>query len=395
MKTWLKKNKAMERADNSEPWLKYCRYPETLLAGNNIELLVDGQNTFDSMIEAISQAQQTILMASYIFHDGVAGRRFASALAERSRSGVQVYLIVDGVGTFHVPTDFFDRMKEEGIRVLVYRRPALWKRNFSILRRDHRKLLVVDGRIGFAGGINVGAEWLPKEQGGGGWHDIHVRLEGPAVRELAKLAVLTWRVRRGIILDQRLFLPQIAPIGGERINVIGSHERKKRAAIRQSYLTAIKRARDHIYIANAYFLPGMGFRRALKNAVKRGVDVRVMVPENGDILSVQRASEALYGRLLRAGVQIFLWRDTVLHAKTATIDDQWATVGSFNIDRRSWRMNLEVNVNTVGSRLSTQLKEIFILDQKRCRELDRKQWRQRPLWMKLTQRFFYLFRRMM
>ncbi|MCP4679977.1 MAG: cardiolipin synthase B, partial [Deltaproteobacteria bacterium] len=374
------------------PWMEYCRYPNALNAGNTIELLVDADQAYPAMLEAIDRAERTVLMDSYIFHDDAAGKLFSDALTKSARRGILVYLIVDGVGTLHVPADFFTTMEREGVNVLVYRSPAPWRRSFGILRRDHRKLLVVDGRIGFAGGLNIGREWLSTEVGGHGWHDIHIRVEGPAVRELAKLPVATWRIHAGIELDQKTFLPEVESAGSEHVNIIGSRERKKRKAIRQSYLQAIRNAKEYIYIANAYFLPDLGFRRALKNACKRGVDVRVMVPERGDILPVQLASEALFGRLIRVGIRIFRWKEAVLHAKTAVIDGQWATVGSFNIDHRSWTMNLEVNVNSVGPVLSTRLRNVFLADQNCCSELTREEWRRRSWFTRLVQRFCYQFR---
>ncbi|MCP4606787.1 MAG: cardiolipin synthase ClsB [Proteobacteria bacterium] len=378
-----------------ESWADYCQYLDALIPGNNVALLVDGAQAYPAMLEAIARAEQTILMDSYIFHDDSAGRLFSSALTERARNGVEVYLIVDGVGTLPVSSEFFDEMKRAGIHVLVYRPPAPWRRNWGILRRNHRKLLVVDCRVGFAGGLNIGKEWQPTKKGGLGWHDIHVRVEGPAVRELAKLAVSTWRVHAGVDLNQRRFLRESKSVGPEYVSIIGSRERKKRRAIRKSYLQAIRKARRYIYIANAYFLPDAGFRRALRNACKRGVDVRVMVPLRGDILSFQLASEALWSRAMRAGIRIFLWKEAVLHAKTAVIDDQWATVGSFNLDHRSWTMNLEVNVNTVGPTLARELKKVFREDQQRCRELTRKEWRKRSWFLRLVQSFFYLFRKLM
>ena len=184
-------------------------------------------------------------------------------------------------------------------------------------------------------------------------------------------------------------------MGSTYVSIIGSRERKKRRAIRQSYLHAIRRARKYIYIANAYFLPGRGFRRALRNAVKRGVDVRVMVPARGDILPVQLASQALYGSLMRAGIRVFLWQQAVLHAKTAVIDDEWATVGSFNIDHRSWAMNLEVNVNVMGPGFADQLRQVFESDQRACEELSPVKWRRRPILLRLLEGFFYLFRNWM
>ncbi len=389
------RKKQREKSDTDLPWMEYCRYPDALNAGNTIELLVDAVQAYPAMLDGINRAERTVLMDSYIFHDDAAGKLFSEALKKSARRGISVYLIVDGVGTLHVPTNFYSAMEEEGVKVLVYRSPAPWRRSSGILRRDHRKLLVVDGRVGFAGGLNIGEEWLSMEMGGKGWHDIHVRVEGPAVRELAKLPVATWRIHAGVELDQQLFLPEVEPAGPEHVSIISSRERKKRRAIRQSYLQAIRNAKEYIYIANAYFLPDLGFRRALKNACKRGVDVRVMVPRQGDILPVQLASEALFGRLMRAGVRIFRWRDAVLHAKTAVIDGQWATVGSFNIDHRSWTMNLEVNVNSVGPALSTRLYDVFLADQDRCDELTRGEWRRRSWFTRLVQRFCYQFRKWM
>jgi cardiolipin synthase len=366
-----------------------------MTSGNEVELLVDGSEAYPAMLGAIAGAEKTILMASYIFNGDRAGQLFADALIERARSGVRVYLIVDGLGTLQVPGEFFEELRAGGVNILEYRPPAPWRRGWGLLRRDHRKLLVVDGRVGFAGGLNVGDEWLPAELEGQAWHDIHVRVRGPAVRELAKLAVSTWVNHAGASLDVRRFLPAVERVGETYVNIIGSRERKKRRAIRQSYLHAIRHARKYIYIANAYFLPGRGFRRALRNAVKRGVDVRVMVPARGDILPVQLASQALYGTLMRAGVRIFLWKQAVLHAKTAVIDDQWATVGSFNIDHRSFAMNLEVNVNVMGAEVAGELCRVFLSDEQACEELTRRRWRRRPILLRLLEGFFYLFRNWM
>ena len=390
-----KKRKSLLPDDPSREWRIYCRHPDHMMHGNRVELLVDAEEAYPAMLQAVDGAERTVLMDSYIFNYDTAGEQFRDALMRAAERGVRTYLIVDAVGTMHVPDFFFEQMTEAGVHVLRYRRLAPWRRSFGILRRNHRKMLVVDGRIGFAGGLNIGAEWLSIERGGHGWHDIHVLVEGPAAAELSRLSMSTWHGHGNIYLEPKIFLPPTAPAGSEYVNIVGSRERSKRKAIRQSYLQAIRQAKRYIYIANAYFLPDTGFRRALKNAVKRGVDVRVMVPQKGDILSVQLASQALYGRLLRMGVRIFLWGDAVLHAKTATIDDEWATVGSFNIDHRSWTMNLEVNVNTVGSKIPGQLREVFLQDQQRCTALSIEYWRRRPIFLRMLEGFFHLFRRWM
>ena len=392
---WKRKQVTRRDAYAGESWGRYCANPQTMESGNMVELLIDGTQAYPAMLREIGGARKTILMDSYIFNDDAVGRLFSSALCDAAGRGVLVYLIVDGVGTRGVSSDFFEQMRQAGLHVLVYRSPAPWRRSFGLLRRDHRKMLVVDGSVGFAGGINIGAEWLSRESGGLGWHDLHLRIEGPSVRELSKLAISTWYVNGGIMLDSKRFLPEIPKKGTEYVSIIGSRERKKRKVIRRSYLQAIRQARNYIYITNAYFLPDAGFRRAMKNACRRGVDVRVMIPEKGDILIVDMASQAIYSRLLRAGIRIFLWKADVLHAKSATIDGEWATVGSFNIDHRSWRMNLEVNVNATGPNLSGKLRDLFLNDQAHCRELTLEEWRKRPFITKLFQWFFHIFRNLM
>jgi cardiolipin synthase len=364
---------------------------EAMVSGNRVTLLVDGEEAYPAMLEAIASAQRTILMDSYIFNDDIAGRLFAAALAERAGAGVNVHLTVDAVGTINVPEEFFDGLRSSNIAVLTYRPVAPWRRGWGLLRRNHRKLLVVDGRIGFAGGINIGDQWLPQSLGGLGWHDLHARIEGPAVKALSRLSSATWRSDAGISLSPRLFQPEVEPAGDTDVSVVGSRELKKRRSIRGAYLRAIRRAKRYIYIANAYFIPDLGLRRALRNAARRGVDVRVMVPARGNFLPVQLASESLLGRALRAGLRVFRWQGAMLHAKAAVIDDQWATVGSFNLDHRSWAMNLEVNVVVAKTEFAQRLREVFERDETRCLELTREVWRARPLWKRLVERFFFLF----
>jgi cardiolipin synthase len=215
------------------------------------------------------------------------------------------------------------------------------------------------------------------------------------VKTLSRLSSGTWQSHADRELRPRLFSPEVEAVGDTDVSIVGSRERKKRRSIRGTYLCAIKQARRYVYIANAYFIPDRGLRRALRNAARRGVDVRVMVPARGDILPVQLASQALLGHALRSGLRVFQWQGAMLHAKTAVIDDEWATVGSFNLDHRSWSMNLEVNVNVVEKEFALQLREVFERDEARCVELSREVWRARPLWRRLVGRFFFLFHRWM
>jgi cardiolipin synthase len=371
------------------------RTPETTVAGNRVTLLVDGEEAYPAMLDAIASARRLVLMDSYIFNDDDAGRAFAAALAERAAAGVEVRLTVDGAGTLNVHEAFFDGLRRADVSVLTYRPIAPWRRGWGLLRRNHRKLLAVDGRVGFVGGINIGNEWLPTRLGGQGWHDVHVRVEGPAVTALSRIALATWQSHGGLAPRHALLATKVAAAGDTSVGVVGSRERKLRRSIRDAYLRAIKHAKRYVYIANAYFIPDRGLRRALRNAVNRGVDVRVMIPARGDILPVQLASQALFGRLLRSGVRVFRWQGAMLHAKTAVIDDEWATVGSFNLDHRSWSMNLEVNVVVWDGAFAARLRDVFAGDEAGCAELTRESWRARPLWRRLVERFFFLFHRWM
>lgn len=390
-----KKTKKLLSRRDSVSIERFCLDRVAMKPGNRLRVLRGGGEAYPEMIETIEAAERSVLMESYIFNSDRAGLMFAEALLAAAWRGVSVNLIVDGFGTLGVPSSFFAKMADAGVEILVYRSMAPWRRSFGLSRRNHRKLLVVDGRVGFTGGMNIGDEWLPQDQGGKGWHDIHVRIEGPAVRDMASLSAATWHNQTGRVLDARVHLPEVPESGDAVVGVIGSRERKKRRAIRHTYLHAIKRARRYIYIANAYFLPDAGFRRALRNAVKRGVDVRVMVPRSGDVWPVQLASQALFSRLLRAGVRIFALDRAVLHAKTAAVDDRWATVGSFNIDHRSLTFNLEANVATVDHGCVVALRRGFEADMEGCIELTYEGWMKRPWILRILERIAYQFRHWM
>ncbi|MCU0662806.1 MAG: phospholipase D-like domain-containing protein [Myxococcota bacterium] len=391
--TRYRTRRSLSKPPPGTTWAPYCRHKSQLTGGNRTDLLVDGTEAFPAMIEAIDGAREIVLMDSYMFAADAAGRMFKDALERKARQGVPVYLSVDGVGVISEPTSFFEDMSRSGVHVLIYRSVKPWRRSFGLFRRNHRKLLAVDGRVGFCGGINVGHQWLPLERGGLGWHDLHLRLEGPAVADLARLAASTWIVHSGVRVARGSEAPAVEAEGDDYVSILGSRERNNRHTIRQAYLHAIRAAGQYVYIANAYFLPERGMRRALRNACERGVDVRVMVPTTSDILAVQLASGAMYSRLLKYGVRIFRWRGPMMHAKSAVVDDQWATVGSFNFDHRSWRMNLEVNATIVGPRLAGELSKVFLRDLEWCDELTREKWSRRSFFTKALEWVFFQFRR--
>lgn len=374
--------------------LAYAYDPEALRAGHRVEPLVDGDQAFPAMLEAIAAAERYVHFEMYIVRHDRIGNLFRDALVERARAGVRVRMLVDAVGSISLSGGYIGDLRDAGVEFLEYRPLARWRNGGRWSRRDHRKILIVDGEVAYTGGLNVGLEYAPKNLGGGAWRDTNVRIEGPIIADLEALFRTTWLEEGG--QPYELAAPAGAPTEvpeGALASVVGNAFRMQRTGIRRAYLHAIYNARHFVYIANAYFVPDAGVRRALGKAVKRGVDVRVMVPEHSDLLSVQFAGERTYSRLLRAGVGIYLWPVTHMHAKTAVVDGVWSTVGSYNLDYVSLFQNLEVNVQVVDRRFGAEMRAIHETDFARCRALDLAEWRKRSWWQKLLERLFYRFRR--
>lgn len=416
------------------------------LEPGSIRLLRNGAEAYPAWLAAIASAREEILLEMYWFGSDATGRRFADALAERAKAGVDVYVLYDSVGSLGTDEAMWNRIVEAGGHVLEFHPIAPWRKRFRLDRvtlRDHRKILVVDGRVGFTGGINIGDPWAPESEGGKGWRDDAVSLTGPAVAELRALFFDNWlrmggppprrglsarrRSRRSLMnvaLEQAgrpALVPKgpdnwrerlrrasaqfardmtrpapgsVAPPKGPHIQVLGHWAWGVRRTIRRMYLAHIRHARDKILIANSYFIPDAIVRKALERAAKRGVEVRVIVPRHSDVPSVGYASRALYAGLMRAGVHIHEWLDGMMHAKTALIDG-WATVGSYNLDYRSLRYNLEVNVASTDPEFVAAVEQSFRADLLCCEEVDPVHWAHRPLLMKLLEWVHYLVRRLL
>ena len=374
--------------------LAYAIHPETLRPGNRFTLLRDGSETYPAMLAAIAGARQYVHLETYILHADHTGRRFAEALAGRARAGVEVRLIYDGVGSLSLPDDFLAGLGDAGVQAVPYRPIAPWRPRWGLTRRDHRKILVVDGQVGFAGGLNLGDEFAAVEEQGGGWHDLHARVEGPAVADLARLFRKTWLAAGGHPYPQgEEPAEEVVATAGTAFGLaVGNEELRRRRTIRRAYLHAMKRARASIALVSAYFIPDRGIRRALANAVRRGVQVSVIVPGSSDLRSVQLASQHLFSTLLRSGVRIFQWPKRMLHAKAAVMDATFAIIGSYNFDSRSLFHNLEVVLLSVERGFGERLAEQLEADRARSREVTLSAWKQRPLWQRIGEWFWYLFR---
>ncbi|MDE2039749.1 MAG: cardiolipin synthase ClsB [Elusimicrobia bacterium] len=369
---------------------EFSRYLDQYLPGNALTLLASGAETFRSMSEAIEQARETVHLETYMLRADGTGQEFSRRLQAKARSGVRVRVIYDSIGSLGIDPAFVHQMRNAGVQFLEYHPLAPWRPRWSWWRRDHRKALIIDGRIAFAGGVNISDDHAPIEQGGGDWHDMHARLEGPAARELDRIFRALWFKETG-----RWFAIPERPgpaAGSSKVWVIANQELLLRYRIRAAYLDALNAARSEVLIANAYFVPDLRTRLALAAAARRGVSVKVLLPGKSDVQSVWHAGRYAYDYLLSRGVRIYEWPAGVLHAKCAVVDGRWATVGTYNMDHRSLLSNLEVNFNVLDPAFAAVLAARLRDDIAQSPELALAAWRRRPFSKKIIESFFWLFR---
>ena len=371
---------------NAEPLLpRRAPFAEMNVGAHRLALLKDGTETFPAMLDAIAGARSTICLETYILRSDRIGGLFAEALAERARAGVEVNLLYDDWGS-SVTGAYLRSLAAAGVRALAYHPIRFFGPGREVFgrmaHRDHRKMLVVDSRVGFAGGINIADAYVAAPDGGLGWRDTHLRLEGPAAIELEYFFLHTWRRTRGAPLAEARYGGAGRRRADPLVSVVSSHRRHGRTGIRDAYRDAIRGARERVWITNAYFLPTLPFIRNLIDAARRGVDVRVMVGGTTDVKAVLYASRSIYEILLAAGVRMFEWEGRVLHAKTAVTDGRWATVGSSNLDAQSLRQNLEVNAIIRDETFARALERMYVEDLGSCREINHVRWRERPSWIR-------------
>ena len=338
-----------------------------------------GQDLYDDMLAAIEDAEQQVLFESYIWKGDEVGEQFKRALTDAAARGVEVYAIYDGFANLVVSPLF----KRFGPRLRVMEYPvynAGW-RFFDLRRygRDHRKILVVDDKVGFVGGYNVGTAYATE------WRDTHVRITGPGVADLKRAFADFWNLHRRAEHGRRPLLLETASDWEPRIRVHRNVPRLWMFPIRAMYLEAIARAYSHIYMTHAYFIPDSDFVEALTSAARRGVDVRLLVPATSNHVVADWLSRGYYGQLLSSGVRIFLYQGAMVHAKTSTIDGRWSTIGTANIDRLSMTGNYEINVEFIDRELAAQMERIFETDLSNAQELKREEWDSRGVHKKFTE----------
>jgi cardiolipin synthase A/B len=361
-----------------------------LVIGNEVTLLQDDAAAYKSMIAAIRGARNTINMETYIFDDDRAGNRFAKALLHKQDQGVQVNLIYDSIGSINTPRTYFDLLRRRGIRVVEFNpvNPLYVKRKWRINNRDHRKLLVVDGKTAFTGSINISDTYssgavvksIHASSKGGKesvWRDTDIRIEGPVVAEFQKLFMATWRKQKGPPLGKHEYFPALRVSGPDIVLAMGSSYDNPDPVIYVALISAIKSAEDYVHLANAYFVPDHQLIEALENAAQRGVDVELILPSKSDSWLTLYAGRSHYEDLLEHGVKIFERRGAIVHSKTAVIDGVWSTVGSTNLDWRSFLHNDEINAIILGTDFAQQMEAWFRADRRDSAQVDVREWRHR------------------
>ena len=363
-----------------------------LVVGNKVVLLQNGPDTYKAMFAAIQAAKNHIHHETYIFDDDDVGRKFADALIDRQRAGIDVAVIYDSVGAMESPKEFFQRMKDAGVKVVEFNpvNPLKAKAGWEVNQRDHRKLLIVDGQTVFVGGINISGVYSTGSFSGGSkplkngeekpWRDTHLQIEGPVVADFQRLFLATWEKQKGDPLADRGFFPQLAPKGNEVVRALGtSPDDHEVSLIYATLISAIRSAEKSIWLTNAYFVPDPQLRDALKEAAQRGVDVQLILPSTTDFPMVLNAGRSYYSELLRAGVKIHERKGALLHSKTALIDGVWSTIGSTNLDWRSFLHNDELNAVILGPDFGVQMQRMFEADLAASTPISLAQWKERPL----------------
>lgn len=357
------------------------------------------------MFEMIALAQAEILVEMYWLAADETGRNFAERLCERARAGVKVFVIYDAVGSWSTPGDFFETMREAGCQVATFRPLRRWFSKVNRFNhRNHRKMIVIDGKALMTGSMNIGDEWMPGTRSEADWRDDGLWVVGPLADKARKLFFHSWRrLTLGLQVQMKIRFPRRTaaslkaltfPISRNEAIVLYGHY-PRRNAIRKFYLQMLATAKREVCISNGYFIPDMGLRAALYDAARRGVRVRVLVPAQSDVPAAQFASEKLYEILLKKGVKVYRYGAGILHAKSASADDTWCTIGSYNLDYRSWLFNLEMNVAANVPPLAKAYREQFETDLKQATPVILESWQKRHWRQKFLENFFFLFRRLL
>lgn len=365
----------------------------TILTGNRVEALHNGDQIFPAMLEAIRKAEKSITFETYIYWSGKIGKEFSDALSERARAGVKVHVLLDWVGTGKLDSTYLDEMEAAGVELERYH-PIRWYTLARINNRTHRKLLVVDGKVGFTGGVGIADLWLGNAQSKDHWRDSHFRLTGPAVGQMQAAFTDNWIKTRAQVLYGDAYFPQLEPAEDMIAQVFKSSKGEGSESVRLMYLLSIASATKSIRLQAAYFVPDSLAIATFVEARKRGVKIEIIVPgPHTDAVVVQSASRSRWPDLLDAGVEIYEFQPTMYHCKVMIVDDVWVSVGSTNFDDRSFRLNDEANLNIYDAQFAQEQVAVFEQDKLRCRRISRAEFKNRSALRNLIDESAGLLRR--
>ncbi|MGV8894596.1 MAG: cardiolipin synthase [Burkholderiaceae bacterium] len=354
-----------------------------VLEGNAVEVLVNGDAIFAAMLKAIRSAQKTITFETYIYWSESIGREFSEALMERARAGVKVHVMLDFIGSVKMDLSKLDAMKQAGVQVQRYHKPVLWKLA-RLNNRTHRKLLIIDGVLGFTGGVGIADRWRGNAQDDKHWRDTHFQVEGPVVGQIQAVFVDNWTKATGRVLDGVEYFPPLRHAGTEAAQMFSSSPTGGSESMQLMYLMAITAAQHSIHLSSAYFVPDDLTVKALVDAAKRGVKIQIITPGTTiDSEVVRSASRSRWGDLLQAGIEIAEFQPTMFHVKALVVDALLVSVGSTNFDNRSFSLNDEANLNVISQDFAQRQIAIFEHDLLRSKTITLKAWQQRP-WREKT-----------
>jgi len=371
-----------------------------LTKGNKVTLLANGQAAYAAMFKAIQNAKDHINLETFIIEDDEVGRKFADLLLQKQAEGVQVNLIYDSIGSYSTPTAFFQRLRDAGIQVVEFNpiNPFKAHGHWLLAYPDHRKILIIDGKVAITGGINISSVYSSRLSGRRQvegaplpWRDTDVQIEGPAVAEFQKFFLDTWQQQKGPELSGRNYFPDLKEEGNALVRVVGSTPGQSNRITFIVYVSAITFAEHSVHLTNAYFIPDDQILDAFTDAAGRGVDVKIIVPSITDSKMALYAAQYNYSELLKSGVKIYERRNALLHAKTAVIDEVWSTVGSTNMDFWSFLSDDEVNAVVLSHEFAIEMEKMFARDLAESDQIQWEEWKKRPLFSRIGEWFAHLF----
>ena len=374
-----------------------------LTTGNRVSVLIDGPQTYSALEAALRAARHSVHIETFIFGAGDVGQRFADLLARKRKEGLEVRVLYDSLGSGETPREFFDQLRRQDVEVREFRpmnpvkTPDVW----NLHNRDHRKIIVVDGTVGFTGGINIDSTYAsastskpgPERGLEDGWRDTHVEIEGLAVSQLQHLFFESWQqAGPPEDLDKNdKYFPRIAPAGHDLVTIVANDSESDDRSLYGTYLAAFTSSTKRLWLTHAYFAPNEELLTSMIDAAERGVDVRLIVPSFTDSRVVLNATQATFTPLLEAGVKIYELKDALLHAKSVVIDSTVSIVGSANLDARSFLHNDEVNAIVISRDTAAKMEQVFQRDQQAARPVELDRWKRRSWWQRTKEFFVNMF----